>query len=207
MSPRPLEPLPEHSKLHMSQFAGVAVILLNWNGLSDTLECIRSLLEQDYVNFNIFVVDNGSLEDPESTIGQLPRTTLIKAGSNLGFCRGNNLGIETASNAHFKYCWILNNDTIVERDALRVLVEFLDGNPKCNAVTNRINNADDRESCWFAGGTICAGVPSHRMDFIGHPKSDVNAGKTDFLSGCSFLSKTETLMRLGRFDEIYFCYM
>ncbi len=197
----------DHANLIMSQLAGVAVILLNWNGLSETLECIHSLLDQDYANFIIFVVDNGSFEDPEAAVADLPRTTLIKAGSNLGFCRGNNLAIETAAKANFKYCWILNNDTIVEPDALRILVEFLERSPGCNAVTNRINYADDRKSCWFSGGIICAGVPSHRVDLLGHPKPDANAGKTDFLSGCSFLSKTQTLMRLGGFDANYFCYM
>lgn len=57
---------PESSECHLE---GVAVILLNWNGLDNTLECIQSLLEQEYPNFRIFVLDNGSLEDPEAAIG------------------------------------------------------------------------------------------------------------------------------------------
>lgn len=187
--------------------AGVAVILLNWNGLDDTLECIHSLLELDYPDFDILVVDNGSSEDPEAAIGKLPRTTLIKTGDNYGFCKGNNIGIEAASRSRYKYCWILNNDTVVEPDALGILVNFLGMHPGCNAVTNRINYAYDRNSCWFAGGTIRAGVPSHRLISSGQPSGDSSMAVSDFLSGCSFLAKTETLMQLGGFDENYFCYM
>ena len=149
----------EEVDLSIRPVAEVAVILLNWNGLDDTIECVHSLLEQDYPDFHIFVVDNGSLVDPEAAIGKFPRTTLIKTGDNYGFCRGNNIAIDAAWRLRCKYCWILNNDTVVESDALSILVGFLKKHPECNAVTNRMNYANDRNSCWFAGGTIRADVP------------------------------------------------
>ncbi len=206
-SPQVIEASCEEVGAGTRPLARVAVILLNWNGLDDTLECIHSLLEQDYPDFDVFVVDNGSSEDPEAAIGKFPRTTLIKTGSNYGFCRGNNIGIEAASRSGYQYCWILNNDTVVEPDALGILVGFLEKHPACNAVTNRINYAYDRNSCWFAGGTIRAGVPSHRLVSSAQPSGNASMVVSDFLSGCSFLAKTGTLMDLGGFDENYFCYM
>lgn len=91
--------------------------------------------------------------------------------------------------------------------ALSILVEFLERNLECNAVTNRINYANERGMCWFAGGIIRAGVPSHKVGSCEQLESSADQGGSDFLSGCSFLSRTETLIQLGGFDENYFCYM
>ena len=77
----------------------VWIVVLNWNGLSDTLACLQSLQQLRYPERRIVVVDNGStdgsveaLRSARSSIG----FELIEAGRNLGYAGGNNLGIRHA---------------------------------------------------------------------------------------------------------------
>jgi GT2 family glycosyltransferase len=49
-------------------FPSVHVVILNWNGLDDTLECLASLRKQNYPALKIHVVDNGSVKDEAGII-------------------------------------------------------------------------------------------------------------------------------------------
>src|SRR5512136_2486548 len=98
----------------------VAVIVLNWNGTDDTLECLSSLALLDYPHCEIIVVDNGSQPSPRQVITrEFPLVTYIETGTNLGYAGGNNVGIRHALAVGHAYVFVLNNDTIVERDVLR----------------------------------------------------------------------------------------
>ena len=93
----------------------VAAVILNWNGLSDTISCIESLVLTDYPFLEIIVVDNGSEEAPSQLLHQFPQIHLIINNQNLGFATGNNIGFKYASAIGAKYVWILNNDTVVDK--------------------------------------------------------------------------------------------
>src|SRR5437763_10134894 len=100
----------------------VAIILINWNGKQDTLECLDSLSRDIYPNKEIIVVDNGSTDDSVEVIRVLfPEVTLLEMESNLGFTGGNNVGIRYALDyldQETGYIFLLNNDTTVEPNAL-----------------------------------------------------------------------------------------
>jgi GT2 family glycosyltransferase len=130
----------------------VAIVLVNWNGWRECIECIDSLLAQAHPNFHIFIVDNdsadGSLEHiaawcaaPEADpnwrrhpgVGRYTddaagiavddsRLSLIRSGGNLGFAGGCNVGINAAGLENFAYFWFLNPDTVVTRQALPELL-------------------------------------------------------------------------------------
>ena len=75
----------------------VAVVVLNWNGKNDTIECLRSLSKVKHPSFCVVVADNGSSDGSEKAIRQeFPRLRLIQNGANLGFAEGNNRAIEQA---------------------------------------------------------------------------------------------------------------
>lgn len=197
---------------HISNiYAPVSIILLNWNGLRDTLECIDSLLQLTYKNYKIIVVDNNSHEDLSILEEKFPQVLLVKNKTNLGYAGGNNVGISKASELGFKYCWILNNDTTVEPQSLEIMINVLENNAKLSAVTNLILYSEDTSLSWFAGGIIKNGIPSIKGYFekterikTGDPTKIEN---TDYLSGCSFIAQTNELSRIGGFDENYFCYV
>lgn len=106
----------------------IPIIILNWNGLDDTLECIPSVLAQSYPNFHIYLVDNGSRPEQVQPLieiyGAQDKLTLIQNQENQGFTRGNNVIMKKllAEDPDLEYIALLNNDTKVHEDWLQELV-------------------------------------------------------------------------------------
>jgi GT2 family glycosyltransferase len=104
-----------------------AIIVLNWNGFSDTVECLNSLRRQKYDRFSIVLVDNASGDQEASRLKEMfPEIHLIENKVNRGFAGGNNDGMNWALAAGHEYIVNLNNDCIVEEDWLINLIEGLE---------------------------------------------------------------------------------
>lgn len=188
----------------------VGVILLNWNGLQDTLKCLDSLGKSEYLNWVPIVVDNDSAEDPREITELFPEVVLVENSENLGFAGGNNVGFAKAMELGCEYCWVLNNDTEVEPDCLTKLVDAMESNPECGAITNLIIYFYQPELSWFAGGDLKRGLPCIRGYFSPIETEGKSLGEiedTDYLCGCSFIAKTSLLGQIKGFDEAYFCYV
>lgn len=184
----------------------VAIVLLNWNGLKDTTECLSSLAKLNYRNYQTIVVDNASDEDITILSSHYPDVIVIRNQENYGYAKGNNVGIRKAAELGCEYCWVLNNDTEVAPDSLDKLVEALDHDKGLAAVTNLILYYDDRTLSWFAGGIFEKGLPAHRGYYQKAIEHDTFT-ETEYLSGCSFLARTDVLEKISGFDERYFCYV
>lgn len=185
----------------------IAIILVNWNGLQDTLACLASLAAQSYQHCTTIVLDNHSREDASIITVHHPEVVLIRNRDNLGFCGANNIGIRKAVELGAEYCWILNNDTEVAHDCLARLVDALDENVDVAAVAHPIIYYYDRRLYWFAGGILRHGLPAHRGYMEPHTETELGEVSTEFLTGCSFLARTKVLHELDGFDEKYFCYV
>jgi GT2 family glycosyltransferase len=99
----------------MDGMVKVFVIILNWNGYKDTLECLRSVDKIDYPKFETVVVDNASTDGSVEAIRKrFPHVTLLENGQNLGYAAGNNVGIRHALANGAGYILLLNNDTVVD---------------------------------------------------------------------------------------------
>src|SRR5437667_353730 len=95
----------------------VWIVILNWNGLSDTLGCLESLQHLHYAAHRIVVVDNGSTDGSAEALRRTrsqPPIEIIEAGRNLGYAGGNNLGIRYALDHGADFILVLNNDTTVD---------------------------------------------------------------------------------------------
>ncbi len=121
----------------------VTIVILNYNTFRLVHQCIQSTLaETQKVKMEIIVVDNGSSErDPEDLKKLYPEITLIKSMENLGFSKGNNLGIQRANG---KYILLLNSDTLLKNDAVSICKFFLDDNPNIAVATARLENPNGR---------------------------------------------------------------
>jgi len=107
----------------------VAIIILNWNGWRDTIECLESLQRLTYPNYQIIVVDNGSTDDSVVRIrAAYPNLVLIETGENLGYAGGNNIGISYVLEHGAEYVLILNNDVKVEPNILTIMMEVAQQN-------------------------------------------------------------------------------
>ena len=107
----------------------VYIIILNWNGWKDTIECLDSIKKLTYINYSIIICDNASSDESKNKINEWLKNnvnidaTLIVNKTNLGFAGGNNVGIKEAlKQMDCKYVWILNNDTEVTPNSLCCLV-------------------------------------------------------------------------------------
>jgi len=99
----------------------VSIIILNYNAGNLLKDCVASILETNYENYEIIVVDNKSEDNSQNACKEeFPQIKLIQNSENLGFCDGNNIGIE---NARGEFIVLLNPDTTVEKKWLIKLLE------------------------------------------------------------------------------------
>lgn len=108
------------------EYPKVSIIILNWNGLEDTIECVKSIKKITYPNYKVIVVDNGSEGDDVKVLREKFRDYIhiIENDKNYGFAEGNNIGIRYVLSKRTHYVFLLNNDTVVvSTDLLNGFVE------------------------------------------------------------------------------------
>jgi GT2 family glycosyltransferase len=134
---------------------------------------------------------------------------VIRTGANLGYAGGNNVGLRFAEKrGDYDYVWILNNDTIVHREALKELISCAE-NHKVGAAGSKLFYHDRPDTLHMAGG--CRIVPwMGNASMIGVNQRDGEKWDRslapDYISGASLLVKKEVLENVGLMDEQYFLY-
>ncbi len=187
----------------------VAVILVNWNSFDVTNDCIHSLRQCTYTNFTIIVIDNGSTDGSADQLAQLHTgIQLIRAGSNLGFTGGNNLGLRYSIDNGFEYSLLLNNDTFVEPDFLSPLVTELNQNERIGVVQPRIMFNHDRGLIWNAGSYF---NPVFGFTYTRSVNKPMNAEAdlakdVDWVTGCAFVVRNSILLQTGLLADNLFIY-
>ena len=191
------------------RFPFVCIVILNWNGWSDTLECVKSCRGLTWPNFRIVLVDNGSTNGSEEHLRrQLPDLEILQSGSNLGFAGGCNVGICYALNSGADLVWLLNNDTVTDPEALTRLVEAMEGDTTAGIAGSKIYYHDDPSRIWFAGGIWEKG----RLRLRHRGAHQLDKGQFDTIcemgsvSGCSLLISAAAIRDIGLMDESYFLY-
>jgi GT2 family glycosyltransferase len=114
----------------------VSVVVLNWNGLQDSLECINSLLSSAYPRFRVVFVDNGSNVDEAAIVAQAfgSSVDVIRSLRNLGFAGGTNLGLRRALELPSDYVFLANNDMVFASECISSLVEVIESHSEALAV-------------------------------------------------------------------------
>jgi len=188
----------------------VFIIVLNWNGRDDTLECLGSLQALAYPDYTVLVVDNGSTDGSEDAIrASFPSVRIIQTGKNLGYAGGNNVGIRFALDHGADYVWLLNNDTTVDPQALTPLVETAGSDPAIAFVGSKIYFHDHPDLIWCVGGSIDLAAGG-RTDHPGMSQRDTGQFDTitdvGYVSGCSLLASSAAIAVIGPLPEEYFLY-
>jgi len=111
----------------MQNYPKISVTIINWNKAEDTSKCIDSLKKSNYPNFDVFVVDNGSIgNDAEILEGRYGKyATIIKNKENLGFAGGHNVAIkhELDKENPPDFIFLLNNDAEVDPNCFDACVK------------------------------------------------------------------------------------
>lgn len=187
----------------------VYVVVLNWNGWKDTVECVQSCLESLYRNFKVLIVDNASSDGSEANLRKhFPHLEIMQAGSNLGYAGGNNLGIRYALEKGAQYVWLLNNDTKVDPAALFQMVQVAQHDGTIGMLGPKIllYSRPDYLNC--IGSTINLTTGQPRLVALGE-KDDgrfEDMREMDTLSGCSLFVRKEVVETVGMLDEKFFLF-
>ena len=184
----------------------VYVILVNYNGFKDTVECIESLEKIDYDNYKIVVVDNASTVAPTNEQEQFIKqhTIYIENKNNGGFSAGNNIGIKLAKKNHADYVLLLNNDTTVTSNFLKDMVSILESKGKTGVLSAKIMYYWDKDKAWFEGGTF--DFATAKTSHFHAKKNDDEVEEVTFISGCLMLIPMSVLDTVGMLEESYFLY-
>lgn len=199
----------------------VSIVILNWNGWKDTVECIESLAKIDYPNYEIIVVDNGSTDESVIKLKMLQMRAekavnknfkIIENKENLGFSGGNNVGIRFALKSNADYILLLNNDTLVKPNFLSELVKIGESSSKIGLIGPKIYFAVEPNRIWFGGGKI--NWLKTKGEHLNYNKTDDKKTSlqpstyqvSDYLTGCCLLIKRAAVEKIGMLSEDYFLY-
>lgn len=226
----------------------VYIIIVNYNGWKDTIECLESVFKSDYKNYKVILVDNDSpnnsmgyikawadgkqnlIYDENSQLKHLSqpfepkpidyvfytkeqvlnaenissstKLVLIQAGENKGFAAGNNIAIKYAlKKDDFDYVWLLNNDTVIEKNSLGTIINYAKQN-KLGICGSTLMSYDDPKKLQAYGGTVNKffGTSRRILD-----KTKINK-KLDYVVGASFLIDKKVISTIGLLPEDYFLY-
>lgn len=175
----------------------IAIILINYNGVNDTIDCIKSLMESTILG-TIIVVDNASTNDDVKKLkDEFTDVVIIESKKNLGFSGGNNLGIRYAIEHGFEIFILLNNDTVVASDMIQMLRMSLTDN---NIVVPAMYYFSEHDKLWYGGGEI-----NNRTGNAVHKCYNIERECT-YATGCCIAITKDIIERIGYFDERYFMY-
>lgn len=194
----------------------ITIALLNWNNANETLECLYSLQNVTRPEFEVLIVDNGSRDDSLFQLNTFKNRTndfpltIVQNKENLGFAGGCNVAIDWALQNNQDYLLLLNNDTTVERNFLKELLEHAEQHSGVAFFVPSIFFQDKPSLLWFGGNSFIKWRNMHQSaisDLYLRPLPPHSEPcDIDFASGCAMFCSMRALQDIGGFDEKYFLY-
>lgn len=191
----------------------VYVIMINYCGEKDTIECVQSIKESHAAAYtHVIIVDNDSPDGSGMRLAdyyaQDISVTVLQQKENWGFSEGNNIGARYAKQQGASHIIFLNNDTIVQPQFLDEVLPYYDAHPEIGLLTGKIYYYSHPDTFWYAGGEYFPrkGKATH----TGAREKDV--GQYDkirgisFCCGCYMIMSVEHFDKMGEMSDAYFLY-
>ena len=186
----------------------IVTVILNTNRRADTLACLESLVQNDYANAQILVLDNNSTDGSVSAIQQaFPQVTIILLEENLGYAGNNNVGIRAALKMGADWVFVLNEDTILASDCLSQMVMVGERDPQIGILGPLVYHYDEPNVIQTAGGEF-----GRYWESIHLAQNETDQGQyrqprpVDWISGCGIMVRRAVIDQVGMIDERYFYY-
>jgi GT2 family glycosyltransferase len=177
---------------------------LNYNGKKYLKDCLQSVLSQSFTDFEIIFVDNGSADGSLDFVKQNFNDTRLRFFStekNIGFAGGNNFGLQYAKG---EYIVLLNNDTVVDSDWLKVLYETIEKDENIGAVQSLVITEGIPEKYYEINGTLS--LFGHNIMEV-FPIGENGIGNIFQVTGCSLITRKKTIEDIGGlFPNEYYMY-
>lgn len=193
----------------------VSIILVSYNTKELTQNCIKSIYKKTQnLNFDIWCVDNNSSDGTcEMIESEFPEVKLIKNSKNIGFGAANNLAIKKCN---AKYVFLLNTDTILINNAIKILFDFMEQNLEIGACGGNLYNANMENVHSYGYFPTCKTkfLKTFLFDKLFFIKEIHDKGnneknelkQVDCIVGANILIRKKILEKVGYFDEEFFLY-
>lgn len=189
----------------------LSIIIVSWNVADLLRDCLTSIYaNQRDLNLEVIVVDSASSDDTVEMIRQhFPQVDLHAENENVGFTRGNNIGLESASGRHIL---LLNPDTVILDDALTQMVAYLDANSRVGIVGPHTLNTDrSTQSTRRRFPTVALGffestwlqpyAPQNMLNrFYATDIADDATAEVDWVQGSALMLRREVYDNIGGLD-------
>ncbi|MCA9934310.1 MAG: glycosyltransferase family 2 protein, partial [Anaerolineales bacterium] len=199
------------------QSPDLSIIIVNWNVRELLRACLQSIERgRGALDVEVIVVDSASSDDSVAMLQtDFPWVRLIACEENVGFPKGNNLGLAAANG---RYLYLLNPDTEIVGDALSVMVGYMVQHPDVGVVGAQLLYADGRiQSSRRRFPTVMTGLfestwlqplaPRKLLrDYYAEDLPDDQTADVDWVMGASMLARREVVEQVGGMDEAYFMY-
>ena len=196
----------------------LSIIILSWNTKQLLKDCLDSIVHSSLFNIpiEVIVVDNGSADGSVEMIKKLfinklknYKIRLIENKENLGFAKGNNQGLKESQG---EYIMLLNSDTVVKREAIERLVDFLDEHSAVAIVGPKLLNPDGspQANCGRFPDLPVAVVMLFGEHWGGSDFVRCSPDKSrfvDWLMGAALVARRQVFNQIGGLDEALFMYM
>lgn len=207
----------------MTSLKSLAIILLNYNGSSDTIECIESL-DNTITNFDydIYIIDNASRKEETDILkkyissredfsiysddiferNKVKGNLLILSNDNAGFAGGNNKVIRTIYE-DYAYILLLNNDTVVQPDFIEKMICLLNEDLTIGYASCRIDNYYDHTLLWNCGGKLRPwGLRKYYSEKELKKMPDII--DAEFITGCALFIRSSVIKKYGTLSDDFF---
>ena len=188
----------------------VVSVVLTYNNFTDTDESIASLLECDYPNHRVILVDNGSSD------GSMPglrerwgsRIEYVENGANLGVAGGYNAGIRAGLAAGAEYVVLCNNDIQVDPGFITALVDVFKTHPETGIAASLMMYYAEPSRIWFGGCSYSPAFGYTVYSNRGREPKDVRLGtdpfETPWVPTCATMISRDAFAKIGLLDERFF---
>lgn len=186
------------------------VVIVSYRGSADTAVCLASLTAS-LVPVQIVVVDTTPYDaELSAVLERFPSVTLLQATENLGFGRGNNVGIRWAlEHTDCQFLFLLNNDAAVFPDSIPKLESYLAQHSELSILTPRIAYRDDPGRLWYGGGEIDwrrASAVAPGFNGSVDASTALQERNVTFASGCALFMRRGAMEIVRGFDSRFFMY-
>ena len=192
--------------------SNISIVIVTWNNEKDISECLESVFNQSYNNFQVILVDNNSTDNTVSIVSEkFPKVTVLKQDSNKYLAPANNIGIRYAiGNFNSEYVLVLNPDTKVESNLLEVLHKTISKDERIGAVGPKVNfYKNQNDGLINSVGLIFDGFnKAYDIGYMEEDKGQYNSREEIFwASGAAFFIRRTLWNEMAGFDADFFAHM
>ncbi len=185
----------------------VCIILVNWNGKKDTIECLDSLSRCTYQKATTIVIDNGSTDGSVSAIRAAhPHVPIFERKENLGFAGGNNIGISWALGKPFDWILLLNNDTTVAPDFLEAFLKTAKEHTDAKIFGAKLLRYADPTRIDHLGGRWNPLIAGFESLSLGQPDQPFESQPVDYVCGAALLMHRSVPETIGLLEPNFFLF-